>query len=153
MVFPRDQSWGRFFLIYIALLLKSLTLYIKLVSTLMLMTFRNISASNPNDLYSCSQLHECFSKISNWCEYNSLKLNHAKTNVMFIDYRKKSTPVQFTFHFDHFQIQFVNQILVLSSIPRTLWNYSLIVKFVNLIFNFSVYEISGNHYIFLLEKR
>ena len=54
-----------------------------------------IPASNPNDLYSCSRLRECFSKISNWCEYNSLKLNHAKTNAMFIDYRKKSTPVQF----------------------------------------------------------
>ena len=48
-----------------------------------------IPASNPNDLYSCSRLRECFSKISNWCEYNSLKLNHAKTNAMFIDYRKK----------------------------------------------------------------
>ena len=39
------------------------------------------------------RLRECFSKISNWCEYNSLKLNHVKTNAMFIVYRKKSTHV------------------------------------------------------------
>ena len=50
-----------------------------------------IPASNPNDL--CLRLRESFSKISNWFEYNSLKLNYAKTNAMFIDYRKKSIPV------------------------------------------------------------
>ena len=91
-----------------------------------------IPASNPNYLYSCSRLRECLGKISKWCEYNSLKLNHDKTNAMLIDYRKKSTTAQFTFNFDHLQIQYVNQftnvgVIFDSSYTR---NYSLIVKFV-----------------------
>ena len=73
---------------------------------------------------------------------------------MFIDYRKN----QHLFNLlsiltiSKYNLLINLQILVLSSIPRILWKYSLIVKFVNLIFNFSVYGSLGNHYHFLLEN-
>ena len=43
-------------------------------------------------------------------------LNESKSNAMFINFQKKSTPIKFVFNFDNFPIQSIDNFLNLGVI-------------------------------------